>query len=150
MAVGRSLFHSYSMKAYLILTILAEAEFFLLSCKARSINLATTQETERSSSFAQASNSFFHSEGTGVGRQFHVPPEIPHYGKRGKGLKLRPGMVFTVEPMLNQGTRNIKFLRDRWTVITQDRKLSAQFEHTVAVTKTGVEILTLAKAKRRI
>lgn len=81
--------------------------------------------------------------GHGVGRQFHTEPQIPHYGKRGNGLKLRPGMVFTVEPMLNAGTRHLKFLPDRWTVITKDRKLSAQFEHTVAVTETGVEILTL-------
>lgn len=81
--------------------------------------------------------------GHGVGRQFHMDPEVPHYGKRGSGLKLRPGMVFTVEPMLNQGTRDLKFLPDCWTVITKDRKLSAQFEHTVAVTETGVEILTL-------
>lgn len=82
--------------------------------------------------------------GHGVGKQFHTLPDIPHYGTRGKGLKLRPGMVFTVEPMLNEGTRKIKILPDRWTVITQDRKLSAQFEHTVAVTETGVEILTLS------
>jgi methionyl aminopeptidase len=80
--------------------------------------------------------------GHGVGRQFHSEPQIPHYGKRGSGLKLRAGMVFTVEPMLNEGTRYIKFLPDRWTVITKDKKRSAQFEHTVAVTEDGVEILT--------
>lgn len=79
-----------------------------------------------------------------VGRQFHTEPQVPHYGKRGSGLKLRPGMVFTVEPMLNEGTYELKFLADRWTVITKDKKLSAQFEHTVAVTEEGVEILTLA------
>ncbi|MGK7914992.1 MAG: type I methionyl aminopeptidase [Prochloraceae cyanobacterium] len=82
--------------------------------------------------------------GHGVGREFHTKPEIPHYGKRGEGLKLRAGMVFTVEPMINQGTRYLKFLQDGWTVITQDKKLSAQFEHTVAVTETGVEILTVS------
>ncbi|MGP1381912.1 MAG: type I methionyl aminopeptidase [Thainema sp.] len=81
--------------------------------------------------------------GHGVGRQFHTEPQIPHYGKRGSGLKLRPGMVFTVEPMLNEGARTLKFLADGWTVITKDKKLSAQFEHTVAVTEEGVEILTL-------
>jgi methionyl aminopeptidase len=81
--------------------------------------------------------------GHGVGKEFHTEPQVPHYGKRGTGLKLRPGMVFTVEPMLNQGTCDIKILADHWTVITQDRKRSAQFEHTVAVTETGVEILTL-------
>lgn len=82
--------------------------------------------------------------GHGVGRQFHTEPQVPHYGKRGSGLKLRPGMVFTIEPMLNQGTYELKFLADRWTVITKDKKLSAQFEHTIAVTEEGVEILTLA------
>ncbi|GAB4381696.1 MAG: type I methionyl aminopeptidase [Elainellaceae cyanobacterium] len=81
--------------------------------------------------------------GHGVGRQFHMEPQIPHYGKPGSGLKLRPGMVFTVEPMLNQGSCDLKFLPDGWTVITKDRKLSAQFEHTVAVTEEGAEILTL-------
>lgn len=83
--------------------------------------------------------------GHGVGRQFHTEPQIPHFGKRGKGLKLRPGMVFTVEPMLNEGSREIKVLADRWTVITKDKKLSAQFEHTVAVTEVGVEILTRSR-----
>jgi methionyl aminopeptidase len=82
--------------------------------------------------------------GHGIGRQFHMEPQIPHYGKRDSGLKLRPGMVFTVEPMLNEGTHDLKFLADRWTVITKDKKLSAQFEHTVAVTEEGVEILTLS------
>jgi methionyl aminopeptidase len=81
--------------------------------------------------------------GHGVGRQFHMEPQIPHYGKRGMGLKLRPGMVFTVEPMLNQGSPDLKFLADGWTVVTKDNQLSAQFEHTVAVTEDGVEILTL-------
>jgi methionyl aminopeptidase len=81
--------------------------------------------------------------GHGVGREFHSAPEIPHYGQRGKGLKLRPGIVFTVEPMINEGARDIELLSDGWTAIAKDRKLSAQFEHTVAVTEEGVEILTL-------
>ncbi|AGF52982.1 methionine aminopeptidase [Synechocystis sp. PCC 6803] len=82
--------------------------------------------------------------GHGIGRQMHTELQIPHYGKRGSGLKLRPGMVFTVEPMLNEGTYELTFLADGWTVITKDKKLSAQFEHTVVVTEEGVEILTLA------
>ncbi len=82
--------------------------------------------------------------GHGVGRVFHTEPQIPHFGKRGTGVKLRPGMVFTIEPMLNEGTYELKFLSDRWTVITKDKKLSAQFEHTIAVTKDGFEILTLS------
>jgi methionyl aminopeptidase len=66
-----------------------------------------------------------------------------HYGKRGTGKKLRQGMVFTIEPMINEGTWEVEILADGWTAITQDGKLSAQFEHTLAVTDTGVEILTL-------
>lgn len=81
--------------------------------------------------------------GHGVGRVFHTEPQIPHFGQRGTGVKLRPGMVFTIEPMLNEGTYDLKFLSDRWTVITKDKKLSAQFEHTIAVTEDGFEILTL-------
>ncbi|NJL39831.1 MAG: type I methionyl aminopeptidase [Leptolyngbyaceae cyanobacterium RM2_2_4] len=81
--------------------------------------------------------------GHGVGKQFHTEPSVPHFGKRGRGLRLRAGMVFTVEPMLNEGTYDFKILGDRWTVVTKDSKLSAQFEHTVAVTPSGVEILTL-------
>lgn len=81
--------------------------------------------------------------GHGVGRQFHTEPSVPHFGQRGRGLRLKPGMVFTVEPMLNEGTYDFRILGDRWTVVTKDGKLSAQFEHTVAVTPDGVEILTL-------
>jgi len=84
--------------------------------------------------------------GHGVGRDFHTPPQVPHYGKRGKGLRLRPGMVFTIEPMINEGTWEVKVLADKWTAVTKDCKLSAQFEHTVAVTEEGVEILTLYPA----
>ena len=81
--------------------------------------------------------------GHGVHRIFHTAPEIPHYGKRGTGKRLRPGMVFTIEPMINEGTWEVEVLDDGWTALTLDRKLSAQFEHTVAVTNSGVEILTL-------
>jgi methionyl aminopeptidase len=81
--------------------------------------------------------------GHGVSRVFHTAPQIPHYGTRGKGKKLRPGMVFTIEPMINEGTWEVEVLADKWTAVTKDRKLSAQFEHTIAVTETGVEILTL-------
>ncbi|MBF2050031.1 MAG: type I methionyl aminopeptidase [Elainella sp. C42_A2020_010] len=81
--------------------------------------------------------------GHGVGRIFHSGPQIPHYGTRGKGKKLRPGMVFTIEPMINEGTWEVEILADKWTAVTKDRKLSAQFEHTIAVTQDGVEVLTL-------
>ena len=81
--------------------------------------------------------------GHGINRTFHTAPQVPHYGKRGKGKKLREGMVFTIEPMINEGTWEAIVLDDGWTAITKDRKLSAQFEHTIAVTADGVEILTL-------
>lgn len=81
--------------------------------------------------------------GHGVNRIFHTAPQIPHYGTYGKGKKLRPGMVFTIEPMINEGTWEVEVMEDKWTALTKDRKLSAQFEHTVAVTPNGVEVLTL-------
>jgi methionyl aminopeptidase len=81
--------------------------------------------------------------GHGIGREMHEEPSILNYGRPGTGAKLREGMVFTVEPMINQGTRRVSTADDGWTVVTDDRKLSAQFEHTVAVTSTGVEVLTL-------
>jgi methionyl aminopeptidase len=80
--------------------------------------------------------------GHGVSHIFHTAPQIPHYGIRGKGKKLRPGMVFTIEPMINEGTWEAIVLEDGWTAITKDGKLSAQFEHTIAVTENGVDILT--------
>lgn len=81
--------------------------------------------------------------GHGIGREMHEEPSVLNFGRPGTGMKLREGMVFTVEPMLNQGSRRIETLDDGWTVVTRDGKLSAQFEHTVAVTATGVEVLTL-------
>ncbi len=81
--------------------------------------------------------------GHGVNTTFHTAPQVPHYGKAGKGKKLRQGMVFTIEPMINEGTWEAKVLEDGWTAITIDGQLSAQFEHTIAVTDSGVDILTL-------
>ena len=83
--------------------------------------------------------------GHGIGRVFHTAPQVPHYGKKGTGKKLRPGMVFTIEPMINIGTWESELLDDGWTALTKDRQLSAQFEHTVTVTRDGVEILTVDK-----
>ncbi len=82
--------------------------------------------------------------GHGIGTVFHEPEiQVLHYGKPGTGERLIPGMTFTIEPMLNAGKRYIKLLQDGWTVITKDRRLSAQWEHTIAVTETGYEVLTL-------
>jgi methionyl aminopeptidase len=80
--------------------------------------------------------------GHGVGLQFHEEPFVPHYGKPGEGVELVPGMTFTVEPMVNAGTAENETLADDWTVVTADGSLSAQWEHTVAVTADGVEVLT--------
>ena len=80
--------------------------------------------------------------GHGIGRAFHEPPQVPHVGVRGMGLRLRAGMVFTIEPMINLGTHEVEILDDGWTAVTRDRCLSAQFEHTVVVTRQGCEVLT--------
>ena len=82
--------------------------------------------------------------GHGIGRHFHEEPQVLHYGKRGDGVELLPGMAFTIEPMINAGKAAISELPDGWTIVTRDRSLSAQWEHTVTVTETGVEVLTLS------
>ncbi|MFO0618197.1 MAG: type I methionyl aminopeptidase [Polyangiaceae bacterium] len=81
--------------------------------------------------------------GHGIGRQMHLEPHVPHYGKPGTGVRLRAGMALTIEPMVNLGRPEIRVLDDGWTVVTADGALSAQFEHTVLVTRTGYEIMTL-------
>ncbi len=86
--------------------------------------------------------------GHGIGRVFHEDPQVLHYGERGRGLELQPGMTFTVEPMVNAGKRHVRLLADGWTVITKDHSLSAQWEHTVLVTESGCEVLTLGAAAR--
>jgi methionyl aminopeptidase len=80
--------------------------------------------------------------GHGIGRAFHEDPQITHFGKKGTGVELRPGMTFTIEPMINFGKRHCKLLDDGWTVITKDKSWSAQFEHTILITESGHEILT--------
>ncbi len=88
--------------------------------------------------------------GHGIGRQFHEDPQVLHYGVPGDGLVLQPGMCFTIEPMVNAGKRFIKLLPDRWTVVTKDHSLSAQWEHTILVTQSGHEILTLRNEERAL
>jgi methionyl aminopeptidase len=82
--------------------------------------------------------------GHGIGKVYHDEPQVLHYGRPGEGLVLKPGMTFTIEPMINEGSRYTRVLPDGWTVVTKDRKLSAQWEHTIAVTADGVEVLTLS------
>ena len=85
--------------------------------------------------------------GHGIGKIFHEPPNILHYGKKGEGIKLETGMMFTVEPMINEGSFSTKMLKDGWTAVTKDKSLSAQFEHTIGVTDNGFEIFTKSKKK---
>ena len=82
--------------------------------------------------------------GHGIGRRFHEDPQILHYGKPGTGERLLPGMIFTIEPMINSGRREVRELADGWTIVTKDHSLSAQWEHTVLVTETGFEVLTVS------
>ena len=81
--------------------------------------------------------------GHGIGKEFHEEPQILHYGKKGEGIKLEEGMTFTIEPMINFGKKEVKLLPDNWTVVTKDHSLSAQWEHTILVTKDGYEVLTM-------
>ena len=86
--------------------------------------------------------------GHGIGREMHEAPEVLHYGHQGKGLILEEGMTFTIEPMINQGKAKVKTKNDGWTVVTSDKKLSAQWEHTIAVTSDGYEVLTIRDDER--
>ena len=85
--------------------------------------------------------------GHGIGQQFHKEPNVLHYGKKKTGEKIKAGMIFTIEPMINLGNFETKVLNDGWTAVTKDKSLSAQFEHTVGVTKDGCEVFTLLKDK---
>ena len=87
--------------------------------------------------------------GHGVGRIFHDAPQVLHYGQPGTGIVLEPGMIFTIEPMFNAGKSGVKVLADNWTTVTKDHSLSAQFEHSVGVTETGVEIFTSSLQERQ-
>jgi methionyl aminopeptidase len=82
--------------------------------------------------------------GHGIGKVFHEDPQVLHYGRPGTGIEIKTGMIFTIEPMINAGKRDIRTMPDQWTVKTRDRSLSAQWEHTVLVTETGYEVLTLS------
>ena len=86
--------------------------------------------------------------GHGIGRNFHEDPQVLHYGERGTGMALVPGLTFTIEPMINAGKPDVKLLPDGWTVVTRDHSLSAQWEHTVLVTDAGYEVLTLADGEQ--
>lgn len=88
--------------------------------------------------------------GHGIGKNFHEDPQVLHFGRAGTGVKLVPGMTFTIEPMVNAGKRQVKLLADNWTVVTKDHSLSAQWEHTILVTETGHEVLTKRAEERDV
>jgi len=88
--------------------------------------------------------------GHGIGQEFHEEPQVLHFGKRGDGVKLTPGMTFTLEPMINLGKHDVKLLPDKWTVVTKDRSLSAQWEHTLVITEKGFEVLTFFPGEEEI
>ena len=88
--------------------------------------------------------------GHGIGRVFHDAPNIMHYGERDTGIVLKPGMIFTIEPMINAGKLHVKILSDGWTAVTRDKSLSAQFEHSIGITQTGCEIFTTSPMGRHL
>lgn len=118
------------------------------------LGIAEVREGARIGDIGAAIQAYAHAQGCsvvrdyvghGIGREFHTAPQVPHYGKRGDGKRLKAGMVFTIEPMINFGNYECERLDDEWTVITADGSLSAQFEHTIVVTKAGCEVLTARK-----
>jgi methionyl aminopeptidase len=86
--------------------------------------------------------------GHGIGKNFHEAPQVMHHGKTGTGPEIKEGMIFTIEPMINVGKRKVSIMKDRWTAVTKDRSLSAQWEHTILVTKDGYEVLTLREEEK--
>jgi methionyl aminopeptidase len=119
--------------------------------KALEIGIAQVRENARLGDIGAAIQEYVEGEGCsvvrdfvghGIGRKFHQAPNVAHYGKRGTGIRLKAGMVFTIEPMVNAGDYRVDVQSDKWTVLTRDRSLSAQFEHQLVVTRDGCEVLT--------
>jgi methionyl aminopeptidase len=119
--------------------------------QALEIGIAQVKPDKRIGDIGHAIQTFVESKGCsvvreytghGIGRTFHTEPTVAHYGRPGTGARMRPGMIFTIEPMVNLGGWQTELMADEWTVLTKDRSLSAQFEHTVRVTRTGVEVMT--------
>ncbi|MGI8317283.1 type I methionyl aminopeptidase [Halobacillus mangrovi] len=145
-------YHGDSAWTYPVGTVNEEAmELLRVTEKSLFQGLDEAKPGERLSNISHAIQSYVESEGFsivreyvghGVGQELHEDPQIPHYGPPNKGPRLKPGMVLAVEPMVNAGSRYVKTLADRWTVVTKDGKMCAHFEHTVAITEEGYEILT--------
>ena len=146
-------FHGDTSATFYIGTPSAEARHVVETCRrALDLGIAEVRDGARLGDIGAAIQEFVESEGCsvvrdfvghGIGRRFHEPPQVKHYGKRGSGDRLRTGMVFTIEPMVNLGRFEVEVdAHDKWTVRTVDGSLSAQFEHTIVVTRTGCEVLT--------
>ncbi|MFK2826864.1 type I methionyl aminopeptidase [Bacillus sp. B190/17] len=147
-------YHGDSAWTYPVGTVSSEVQKLLEVTKdSLFVGLEEAKPGERLSNISHAIQTYVESHGFsivreyvghGIGQNLHEDPQIPHYGPPGRGPKLRPGMVLAIEPMVNAGRRYVKTLEDNWTVVTQDGKMCAHFEHTVAITETGFEILTKA------
>jgi methionyl aminopeptidase len=145
-------FHGDTSATFLIGEVSAEARHVVdVARRCRDAGIAVVRHGARLGDIGAAIEELAHKEGCsvveefgghGVGHQMHAPPVVPHTGKRGTGIKLRSGMVLTVEPMVNLGRPGIRVMPDGWTVVTEDGSLSAQFEHTILVTRDGCEVLT--------
>jgi methionyl aminopeptidase len=146
-------FHGDTSETFLVGTASAEARHVVdVARRCRDAGIAVVREGARIGDIGAAILELAHREGCsvvrdycghGIGRQMHAPPSIPHFGTRGAGQRLRAGMAFTIEPMINLGRPEVVLDDDGWTVRTADGSLSAQFEHTVLVTRDGCEVLTL-------
>jgi len=147
-------FHGDTSATFFIGRVSAEAERLVdIARRCRDAGVAVVREGARLGDIGAAIEELAKKEGVsvvtelgghGIGRKMHAEPHVSHTGQRGLGPRLKSGMAFTVEPMINAGRKDVVFLDDGWTVVTADRHLSAQFEHTVIVTPTGHEITTLA------
>jgi methionyl aminopeptidase len=145
-------FHGDTSATYVIGDASPEARHLVdVARRCRDAGIGAVREGARLGDVGAAIQALAHQEGCsvvrefgghGIGRRMHMDPHVPHVGVRGAGLRLRAGMVFTIEPMVNLGTADVRVLEDEWTVVTADGSLSAQFEHTVLVTRSGVEVLT--------
>ncbi|TPW26365.1 type I methionyl aminopeptidase [Pararhizobium mangrovi] len=148
--------HGDSSRMYPVGTIRRSAERLLtVTHESMMRGIATVKPGARIGAIGEAIQTFAEEErcsvvrdfcGHGVGRLFHDTPNILHYGRASEGVEMREGMIFTIEPMINLGRPHVKVLSDGWTAVTRDRSLSAQYEHTVGVTKDGCEIFTLSPA----
>jgi methionyl aminopeptidase len=146
-------FHGDTSATFFIGPARAEARHVVdVARRCRDAGIASVREGARLGDIGAAIEELARAEGCsvvrefgghGIGRIMHAEPHVPHTGQRGSGMRLRAGMVFTIEPMINLGSPEVRVLEDGWTVVTADGRLSAQFEHTILVTRDGCEILTL-------